>query len=422
MHEKLIDVIDKPAVTQPANGDEQATNAYKKYLEDYMSTKCLLLASMSSELQRQHEDMDPVDIINHLKKMYGGQSRTARFQLSKTLFRSTLTANAEVGPHVLKMISLIEQLEKSGCKLGKELSQDLILQSLPGTFPQFIVNFNMNKMDCKTKPKKKPFAAKGGVTKPNRKKVTVDKSDAECFYCKQKGHWKRNCKKYLDSLKENKQGMTLMKNVFMISLTVTDSSMWVLDTGSSFNICNMLQGLQITRRLKKGEVSLQVGNGENVVALALGSVSLIMPTGKVLVLDNCYYISTFVSNIISISMLAKRGFRTIFNNNICSIYHGDDLYVNGYLQHDIYVLPDVKLNPVMHVSNVKRKRDDQVNKTYLWHCRLGHIGEKRINKLHKEGYLDQYDYESYTTCESCLKGKMTKSPFTREGERASQLV
>ncbi|XP_020214521.1 uncharacterized protein LOC109798597 [Cajanus cajan] len=134
MHEKLIDVIDKPVVPQPANGDEQATNAYKKYLEDYMSTKCLLLASMSSELQRQHEDMDPVDIINHLKKMYGGQSRTARFQLSKTLFRSTLTANAEVGPHVLKMISLIEQLEKSGCKLGKELSQDLILQSLPGTF------------------------------------------------------------------------------------------------------------------------------------------------------------------------------------------------------------------------------------------------------------------------------------------------
>ncbi|XP_029130838.1 uncharacterized protein LOC114917063 [Cajanus cajan] len=131
-----------------SNFDEQATNAYKKYLEDYMSTKCLLLASMSSELQRQHEDMDQVDIINHLKKMYGGQSRTARFQLSKTLFRSTLTANAEVGPHVLKMISLIEQLEKSGCKLGKELSQDLILQSLPGTFSQFIVNFNMNKMDC----------------------------------------------------------------------------------------------------------------------------------------------------------------------------------------------------------------------------------------------------------------------------------
>ncbi|KAJ1408684.1 hypothetical protein SESBI_23305 [Sesbania bispinosa] len=97
MHERLIDVIDKPVVPQPEDQNNvEATNAYKKYLEDYMSTKCLLLAlaSMSSELQRQHEDMEPAEIINHLKKMYGGQSRTTRYQLSKNLFRSTMTANA----------------------------------------------------------------------------------------------------------------------------------------------------------------------------------------------------------------------------------------------------------------------------------------------------------------------------------------
>ena len=80
--------------------------------------------------------------------MYGGQSRTARFQLSKALFRSSLVANEKVGPYVLKMIDLIEQLEKLGCTLGKELSQDLILQSLSDSFSQFIVNFNMNKMSC----------------------------------------------------------------------------------------------------------------------------------------------------------------------------------------------------------------------------------------------------------------------------------
>ena len=46
------------------------------------------------------------------------------------------------------MIDLIEQLEKLGCTLGKDLSQDLILQSLFDSFSQFIVNFNMNKMSC----------------------------------------------------------------------------------------------------------------------------------------------------------------------------------------------------------------------------------------------------------------------------------
>ena len=72
----------------------------------------------------------------------------------------------------------------------------------------------------KYKSKRKPFVAKGRVTKPKHKKGYVDKSDAECFFCKEKGHWKRNCRKYLDSLKEKKQGETFMKNVFMISIEV----------------------------------------------------------------------------------------------------------------------------------------------------------------------------------------------------------
>jgi hypothetical protein len=85
----------------------------------------------------------------------------------------------------------------------------------------------------KLNSKKKPFGPTGGVTKPKHKRVNVNQVDVECFYCKEKGHWKRNCKKYLDSLK--KQGKILMKNVFMISLTVTDPTIWVLDTGSCFN-------------------------------------------------------------------------------------------------------------------------------------------------------------------------------------------
>ena len=123
MHEKLIDFIDKPPMEAPDLSDAEATKVFQKYLDECLTA----LASMSSELQRQHQDMDPYEIIEHLKKMYGGQSRTARFQLSKALFRSSLAANEKVGPHVLKMIDLIEQLEKLGCTLGKELSQDLIL-------------------------------------------------------------------------------------------------------------------------------------------------------------------------------------------------------------------------------------------------------------------------------------------------------
>ena len=58
----------------------------------------------------------------------------------------------------------------------------------------------------------------------------------------------------------------------------------------------------------------------------------------------------------------------------------------------------------------------------MWHCRLGHIGVKRMKKLHADGLLDSLDYESLDACEPCLMGKMTKTPFSGTMERAIDLL
>nr|XP_033511560.1 uncharacterized protein LOC117276317 [Nicotiana tomentosiformis] len=95
MHEKLIDVIDKSAKEVP-DEDDDATKIYQKYLEECLTTKCIILASMSFEFQRKHQDMDPTSIIEHLKKMFGTKIRTARYHISKALFGSKLTRNSPV--------------------------------------------------------------------------------------------------------------------------------------------------------------------------------------------------------------------------------------------------------------------------------------------------------------------------------------
>ena len=70
----------------------------------------------------------------------------------------------------------------------------------------------------------------------------------------------------------------------------------------------------------------------------------------------------------------------------------------------------------------KCPRIDNVSEFYLWHCRLGHINKNRLNRLAQEGILEVGDCESLPTCESCLLGKMTKSPFTEKGEQANELL
>ena len=41
--------------------------------DDSMTVKCIMLASMSNELQRQHEDMDIPSILLNLKELYREQ-------------------------------------------------------------------------------------------------------------------------------------------------------------------------------------------------------------------------------------------------------------------------------------------------------------------------------------------------------------
>ena len=128
-------------------------------------------------------------------------------------------------------------------------------------------------------------------------------------------------------------------------------------------------------------------------------------------------------NIISVSCLDNDGFYFIIKNNNCSIFHKDMFYAKAYLQDGLYVMNLQKSNNsyVYNITTKKFKSND-LNSTYLLHCRLGHINEKCISKLHQVGLLNSFDFKSYDTCESCLLGKMKKDPFTRPSARANELL
>ena len=77
-----------------------------------------------------------------------------------------------------------------------------------------------------------------------------------------------------------------------------------------------------------------------------------------------------------------------------------------------------------HIHNFEAKRCKVNNDsaTYLWHCRLCHIGVKCMKKFHKDGLSESLGYESFDACEPCLLGKMTKTPFSGTMERATDLL
>ena len=96
--------------------------------------------------------------------------------------------------------------------------------------------------------KKKKGKAKVENHKPNPppKAKSGLAVDNECFHCGKLGHWKRNCKTCLASMKDGGSKNTSTLGIIAVYITeifLTDSctiDSWVFDTGSVAHICNSM--------------------------------------------------------------------------------------------------------------------------------------------------------------------------------------
>ena len=150
--------------------------------------------------------------------------------------------------------------------------------------------------------------------------------------------------------------------------------------------------------MKKGNLELYGASRETIYAEAIGTYMMLFPLGKILKLKDCYYISNIVRNIISIPLLLEQSFEIIIKNNGYSMYFSNKYYGSAFIDNGLMFL---SLNDnVFHIDNMKKRKRENVNVTYLWYFRLDHINESRINKLFKDNFFDPYNYESYGTCES----------------------
>jgi hypothetical protein len=142
-------------------------------------------------------------------------------------------------------------------------------------------------------------------------------------------------------------------NVIEINIAVSSSGSWVFDTESMIHTCKSLQGLSLTRRIANGKLDVHVGNGAKVVAIAVVTFHLPLPSGLVLELNSCYCIPTLCKNIISSSYLEEvDGYEIIIKTKRCSIYYNGIFYAHCPLINGLYVL-DLEDKSVYNI-NAKR--------------------------------------------------------------------
>ena len=155
---------------------------------------CYILASISNVLQHQMQDVELAsDIMLSLKEMFGEQGYSGRQETIRQIYNTKMAEGTSVREHCLRMISNLNTLEVLSADIDGESQVDMILQSLPESFKEFRLNYNMNKKIYSLSELMNELVAAEGIL--GTSSVDANMTEASTSQPKSKGKGKKKKKK-----------------------------------------------------------------------------------------------------------------------------------------------------------------------------------------------------------------------------------
>ncbi|KAJ9546917.1 hypothetical protein OSB04_019460 [Centaurea solstitialis] len=350
-------VINKPMSRPKSNASEEEFAEYFRFMADESDVMSILVFSMSPEFTGDLRVKFCHKVVRNVENQLGFYKHTGKLLIMQEILSLKLQKGQSVKNHLIEMRRLFKCLSRLGYKMTQEELVYLMWFSLTKEVQDTASAYMKEPKNDVDKVHEDILASLEPAPEPANLMDTdiIDElGDLSCPECGSEDICEHSM-----NIDQIEIGLPDAPGIFMIDCLITSYESWVIDTGSGNHICNHLQGFTRRKTLRKDRSNLRVGEGTPLIAEAVGSYSLSLPSGLVLELDN---------------------------------YNSSEIY---------------------HISKRSKDIEDQ---TYLWHCRLGHINKKRIELLLKGGFLGNFDYKPFDNCESCLSGKMTKQPFNNENE------
>ncbi|GKB22682.1 zinc finger, CCHC-type containing protein [Tanacetum coccineum] len=454
-----------PAPVAPA-GQQVAPEilaAHTAWVKGSKEIAGLMLMTMDSEIQQNLENLHAYDMLQELKTLFAQQAEQELLQTTRDFHSCKQEEGQSVSSYVLKMKGYIDNLERLGHPVTLGLAVSLILIGLRKEFDGFVQNYNMHslgktinelhamlklheqtltlpqnnapalydiraskvqkgKKHKKSQPQmvargqnqgngknKHAYAPKPKIPPPPKREYPA--KDSICHECGETGHWKRNCPQYLAELLKKKKNAASGAGglgIFTIELNTFLNRSWIYNTGCGTHICNTTQSLRESRKLKPGALSLYMGNGQREAVEAIGNFYLCHPSGLEIVLNNYHYGPSITRGVISVSRLYEDGFINRFVNNTIQVSRNNMVYFSAIPRDGIFEIDlsnsYANESSIYTVSNKRDKLD--LDSALLWHCRLGHISKKRIEKLQHGRLLKSTDLRDF---EKCVLGRIYES-------------
>ena len=123
------------------------------------------------------------DILLNLKEMFGEQGRAAWQIAMKALLNTKMAEGSPVQEHVLTIIFYLNELEVLGTEVDGKTQIDIVLMSLPESFSNFCLTYNMSKSNYSLTELLKELQAAEGII--GQKKELACDGERFFLFCKE---------------------------------------------------------------------------------------------------------------------------------------------------------------------------------------------------------------------------------------------
>jgi hypothetical protein len=267
----------------------------------------------------------------------------------------------------------------------------------------------------------------------------------ECRYCRNTGHWARDCwKKKRDEqshavhteevdealllartsvidIQENlddasaslgpHQVVHLREDKLYIQLgdKVKEEARWILDMGATNHMIGERTAFSSLNEKVQGTV--RFGDGSVMAICGRRFILLHCRNGDHKTLTGVYYIPRLTTNIVSLGQLEEGGHKILMLNGHLKIWDTQRRLLAS-VSRSVNRLYELDLDVAKPVCLAAQGG----SAAWRWHARLGHLNFQSLRRLAKEEMvrrLPQIDHADHV-CDSCLAGKQRRLSFLGE--------
>ena len=249
---------------------------------------------------------------------------------------------------------------------------------------------------------------KRGKSKSNNKNL-------KCFQWHKEWHFKRDClerkNKGNDGLKKNRDVVVASEEMdddcydsagVLLATGTQTNGKGVLDSRCNYHVCpdkNLF--FSVYMFFNGGEV--MIGNNSLCKLIGLGTIRLKMFDG---VINEVRHVPDLKRNLISLGILDQMGCTIKIESGVMKIIKGSMVIKKGTKNNGLYVLQRTAI-----IGEVSVSTSQNMNKTLMWHMRLGHMSENGLKVLESQGALRGDKLCPVKFCKVCVLGKSSRTSF-----------